>query len=118
MKKMIISYTAGIFFAVGLSYNGMTQPAKVINFLDLFGNWDPSLIFVMAGAIATTIIAFQLIMPRLDKPFFASDFNLPTNVKIDFPMVLGAAIFGTGWGLSGFCPGPGIASLSTFNQEV
>jgi len=118
MKKAIISYLAGLIFAVGLSYSGMTKPSKVIDFLDFLGGWDPSLMFVMIGAIATTIISFQLIMPKLTKPFFASGFSLPSSIKIDLPMVLGSALFGAGWGLSGFCPGPVVASLSTLKQEV
>ncbi len=118
MKRLIICFLAGFIFAVGLSYSGMTKPSKVINFLDFFGDWDPSLIFVMIGAIATTIISFQLILPKLSKPLLANSFSLPTSIKIDLPMIAGAAIFGTGWGLSGFCPGPVVASISTLNLEI
>ena len=118
MRNIIISFISGTLFAVGLAISGMTKPSKVIQFLDFLGDWDPSLAFVMMGAIFITFIGFQLILPRMNNPLFASKFILPTSLKIDSPMIIGSALFGIGWGLSGFCPGPSIASLVTGYQEV
>ncbi|HFB66051.1 MAG TPA: YeeE/YedE family protein [Aeromonadales bacterium] len=118
MRNIIISFISGTLFAVGLAISGMTKPSKVIQFLDFLGDWDPSLAFVMIGAIFITFIGFQLILPRMNKPLFARKFILPTSLKIDSPMIIGSALFGIGWGLSGFCPGPSIASLVTGYKEV
>ena len=101
---------AGLVFALGLALSGMTQPAKVIGFLDFFGRWDPSLAFVMVGAIGVYAIALRL-GARRDHPRFAPRFVLPTPTRVDARLVAGAAIFGVGWGTSGFCPGPALVSL-------
>ena len=107
------AFAAGLLFGVGLTISGMTRPAKVIAFLDVFGGaWDPSLLFVMGGAVAVTLIAFRLILKR-QAPTWADAFVLPTKKTIDGRLLLGAAIFGVGWGLGGFCPGPGIVSVAT-----
>ena len=102
---------AGFLFAIGLALSGMTQPSKVIGFLDVTGAWDPSLIFVMGGAVGLNLITFRLILKR-PKPLLEERFDLPWRKKIDVPLVLGAALFGAGWGLSGYCPGPALVSLS------
>jgi uncharacterized membrane protein YedE/YeeE len=107
---IVISAVAGLVFGLGLIISGMSDPAKVQNFLDLFGTWDPSLAFVMASAIAVTFAGYRIAFRR-GRPLLANAFSLPTKTAIDAPLVIGAALFGVGWGLSGFCPGPAIVSL-------
>lgn len=97
-------------FGTGLILSGMTNPQKVQNFLDIFGTWDPSLAFVMGGAIFVTAPGFWLVQRR-STPFFHDMFNLPTRKDIDTRLVAGAAVFGIGWGLGGLCPGPAVTSL-------
>lgn len=109
--KNIIGLAAGLIFGLGLIISGMADPAKVQNFLDMFGTWDPSLAFVMAGAIAVTMPGFWLITRRT-KPFFHHSFHFPTRQDLDGRLLTGAAIFGVGWGLGGFCPGPALTALS------
>lgn len=116
MKNNLIAFFVGILMAVALGLAGMTQPSKVIGFLDFFGEFDPSLMFVMIGAIGVHFVAYRLIIKR-PSPLFASDFQVP-KVKIDVKLLTGAAIFGVGWGLSGFCPGPALTSLATGMKEV
>lgn len=108
--SFVVNLLLGLMFGVGLVLSGMADPAKVLNFLDLFGSWDPSLAFVMAGAIAVAFFGFRLVMRR-PKPIAASTFQLPTRRDIDGRLLAGAAIFGAGWGLGGFCPGPALTSL-------
>lgn len=100
----------------GLSLSEMINPAKVVGFLNIFGSWDPSLAFVMGGALLITIISFRFILKR-QKPLFANELSLPTKTKIDLRLIGGAALFGIGWGLSGFCPAPAIASLAYGNLK-
>ncbi|MCA1848061.1 MAG: YeeE/YedE family protein, partial [Actinobacteria bacterium] len=95
-----------------LAVSGMTNPAKIIGFLDLAGEWDPTLAFVMGGALLVTIPAFRLILGR-QRPFLAGAFALPTKSALDARLLGGAALFGVGWGLSGFCPGPAVVALTT-----
>jgi uncharacterized membrane protein YedE/YeeE len=102
---------AGLIFGTGLILSGMANPIKVQNFLDFFGSWDPSLALVMGGAILVTMPGFWLVQKR-KTPFFNNVFNLPTRTDFDFRLLAGAAIFGIGWGLGGFCPGPAVTSLS------
>ena len=102
---LLVNAIAGFLFGLGLVIGGMSNPAKVLNFLDLAGSWDPSLAFVMAGALAVTFIGYKLVF-RQPRPLLAARFHLPELKQIDRRLVLGAAIFGVGWGLSGFCPGP------------
>ena len=109
--RTIITLIAGLLFGSGLKLSGMVNPLKVQNFLDLFGDWDPSLAFVMGGAIAVTMPSFWLIKKR-GSPMYNDKFHLPKNTDFDMKLILGAAIFGMGWGLGGFCPGPAITSLS------
>ena len=106
-----VELLAGAVFALGLAVSGMTQPAKVVGFLDFFGSWDPSLAFVMLGAVAVYALAYRRGARRMGKPFFAERFSLPTRSTVDAPLVAGAAIFGIGWGLGGFCPGPGLVAF-------
>jgi uncharacterized membrane protein YedE/YeeE len=110
MMAVLVNAIAGFLFGLGLVIGGMADPAKVLNFLDLAGSWDPSLAFVMAGAVAVTFIGYKLVFRQL-QPLLTARFHLPEMKHIDRRLVLGAAIFGVGWGLSGFCPGPAITSL-------
>ncbi len=117
IKITVIAFISGILFGVGLTLSQMTNPNKVINFLDISGNWDPSLILVMAGALTVTSIFFRPILKR-PKPLFDKQFYLTTKAAIDKPLLLGAAIFGIGWGISGYCPGPSVAGLGLGNFEA
>jgi uncharacterized membrane protein YedE/YeeE len=107
---LIAALAAGLIFGAGLIISGMTDPAKVQNFLDLAGQFDPSLAFVMIGAIAVAATGYRLVLRR-PKPLASPAFHLPTKTQIDTRLVAGAAIFGIGWGLAGFCPGPALVSL-------
>jgi uncharacterized protein len=115
MKRALVTLvglTAGLLFGAGLVLGGMTDPAKVRGFLDFGGNWDPSLALVMAGAIAAHLPAYRLIRKR-SAPVLAASFQVPTRKDIDAKLLLGAALFGLGWGLGGYCPGPAVTSLTT-----
>ena len=111
MKKTVSALLAGILFGVGLAASGMTNPAKVIGFLDIFGQWDHDLLFVMGGAVMTTLLGFHFILKR-QSPVFASLFDFSTKVSIDKPLIVGAILFGIGWGMFGYCPGPAVAALA------
>lgn len=108
----VSEFIVGLLFGLGLLLSGMTDPSKVLGFLDLFGAWDPSLAFVMGGAIAVGFFAFALAAKRT-RAFFGGAMHLPTSNDIDHRLVLGAVTFGVGWGLAGFCPGPGLVSLAS-----
>lgn len=108
--RSIANLLAGLIFGLSLLISGMANPAKVQNFLDLAGTFDPSLIFVMAGAVMVTFAGYRLVLRR-PRPVLAERFYLPTAKDIDARLIGGAALFGIGWGLSGFCPGPAIVSL-------
>jgi uncharacterized protein len=112
MPRMIVALFAGTLFGVGLAVSGMVNPAKVIGFLDVAGEWDPTLMFVMGGALLVTIPAFRLILKR-PRPILADGFALPTKSALDGRLLGGAALFGVGWGLSGFCPGPAVVAMVT-----
>ena len=105
MKRIIAALLAGAVFGLGLVVGRMSDPNVVLGFLDVAGDFDPSLLFVMAGAVGTTLIAFRFVLRR-DRPLFDGDFHLPTAKVVDARLVGGAALFGVGWGLSGYCPGP------------
>jgi uncharacterized protein len=107
---LVTSLLCGLLFGAGLVISGMSDPAKVLNFLDLAGTWDPSLIFVMGGAVITSFVGFRVLATR-PRPLLGSAFHWPTHREIDMPLVAGAALFGLGWGLSGFCPGPAITAI-------
>lgn len=108
--SLLVNLAAGLIFGLGLVVSGMANPAKVLNFLDVAGHWDPSLAFVMLGAIAVTATGYRFVLRR-PKPLLDDSFHLPGWSTIDRPLVIGSAIFGLGWGLFGFCPGPAITSL-------
>ncbi len=116
-KNAISSFIVGIIFGVGLVISGMTQPQKVIGFLDFFGNWDLSLIFVMAGAILVHAIFYPLIMKK-KHPMFDTQFHVPIRRDITSSLIIGSVIFGIGWGLGGYCPGPAFASLISLDSKV
>ncbi len=111
-RSHITAFAAGLIFGVGLLLAGMANPAKVLAFLDIAGNWDPSLALVMGGAIPVSAIGFYLTRQR-SAPLFGDSFQVPTNRKLDKRLVLGALGFGVGWGLAGFCPGPALVALGT-----
>jgi uncharacterized membrane protein YedE/YeeE len=108
--RILVSAIAGLVFGLGLIVSGMADPAKVQNFLDPFGAWDPSLAFVMLGAIAVTFAGYRLVFRR-GRPLLADTLSVPSKTDIDVRLLAGAGLFGIGWGLSGFCPGPAIVSL-------
>jgi len=111
---ILVQFAIGVTFGLGLIVSGMSNPAKVLNFLDVggiaAGTWDASLAFVMAGAVAVTFVGFNRVL-RLERPFFAARFHVPMRTDIDPRIVVGPAIFGIGWGLAGFCPGPALTAL-------
>jgi len=117
LKENLSAGMAGLIFGVGLVVSGMTQPHKVIGFLDFFGNWDPSLIFVMGGAVTLHLITYHLVRRR-PTPILASKWQVPTKTEITKALIIGAILFGAGWGIGGFCPGPAITSLASFNPSV
>jgi uncharacterized membrane protein YedE/YeeE len=112
MKNGVAAFVVGFIFALGLGISGMTQPQKVVGFLDLFGNWDPSLLFVMIGAIGVHFVAYKIIRKR-KTPVFSSEWNVPIKTEITPSLVVGSVIFGVGWGLGGLCPGPAMVSLGS-----
>lgn len=112
MSKLF-ALLSGLVFGIGLAVSGMTDPAKVRGFLDLFGAWDPSLMFVMIGAIGVHAIALRFVLRR-KTPMFADTFDLPEPGTLDGRLLAGAAIFGVGWGLAGICPGPALVALGGF----
>ncbi|WP_377295579.1 DUF6691 family protein [Rhizobium sp. SGZ-381] len=111
LRQPLAALGCGALFAFGLSLSGMLDPARVQGFLDLFGAWDPSLAFVLGGAVSVAMAGMVLVR-RMAKPVLSEKFQIPTNRVIDRPLVLGSAIFGIGWGLGGLCPGPALAALS------
>lgn len=102
--RILTAFGFGLLFGCGILISGMGNPAKVLNFFDVAGTWDPSLAFVMGGALMVTAIGYQLIF-KMQQPFLASQFSLPTKTDLDAKLIGGSALFGFGWGLSGFCPG-------------
>jgi len=119
MKSLnhLVSFISGLIFAIGLGLSGMTLPSKVIGFLDLFGEWDPALMWVMGGAATTYMIVFRLVQGK-SRPILASRFAVPTRKDITPRLLLGAVFFGAGWGIAGFCPGPAITSIAAGHQGV
>lgn len=110
--KIFVALFSGILFGVGLALSGMVNPAKVVGFLDFAGDWDPTLAFVMVGALLVSIPAFRWILSR-PRPILEGSFDLPKKTAVDGRLLGGAALFGVGWGLSGFCPGPAVATLTS-----
>ena len=108
--RLLISFVIGLVFGIGLYVSGMTQPSKVLGFLDILGDWDPSLAFVMAGAVAIGLAAFSFARRR-GRTLLGDELRLPRITEIDAPLVVGSLFFGIGWGLSGICPGPAIVDV-------
>lgn len=118
MRQVLAALAAGLLFGLGLTLSRMVDPAKVLGFLDITGNWDPSLALVLAGATGTTAIGFRYVLGRRSAPLFGETFSLPSARDIDPRLVIGAAIFGVGWGLVGLCPGPALAALGLAFRPV
>ena len=108
MQKLVSAGIAGMVFGTGIAISGMANPAKVMNFFDVFGSFDPSLIFVMGGGLIVAMAGYQILFRTLQKPVFDEKFSLPTSKFIDVQLVGGSALFGIGWGITGFCPGGAI----------
>jgi len=113
MYSKIFSFISGLIFGIGLTVSGMVNPAKVIAFLNILGNWDPSLVFVMVGAIIFSA-PFFYILKNKKKPLFNSSFQIPSRTNIDQNLIIGSFLFGIGWGMVGLCPGPAVASIAFF----
>jgi hypothetical protein len=113
----IAAFLCGLLFGIGLMISGMAQPAKVLNFLDLFGTWDASLAFVMAAALVVSSFGYTLARRRA-QPLLAPKSLWPSKTDIDVPLVVGSVLFGMGWGLAGLCPGPALVNLATFSLQV
>ena len=116
MKTKLINFISGLIFAGGLGLSGMIQPQKIINFLNVIGDWDYSLLFVLGSAVFISGFSY-LIIKKFEKPILSNAWNIPTNRSVDHKLILGSALFGIGWGLSGFCPGPAVVSLVTLNKS-
>ncbi len=116
MKNNLVALLSGVIFGLGLALSQMIDPNKVLNFLDVTGNWDPSLAFVMMGALAVTMLSFRFILKR-PAPLFESVFHMSKQTVITRPLLIGAGLFGIGWGMSGYCPGPAVASLGLLSVE-
>ncbi|AMO24763.1 YeeE/YedE thiosulfate transporter family protein [Ramlibacter solisilvae] len=116
-KQRILEFLIGLLFGLGLMVSGMTDPGKIIGFLDLFGTWDPSLAFVMAGAVLVGALAFA-VARRRTSTLLGGAFDLPWSRDIDSRLIAGSVVFGVGWGLAGFCPGPALVSLGTGNLKA
>ncbi len=110
MKRLTAALVAGLLFGFGLSLARMTDRQRVLGFLDVAGDWDPTLVWVLGGAVGTTLITFRLILRR-EQPLLDAGFHLPTRTHLDRSLLIGASLFGIGWGIAGYCPGPGIAAL-------
>jgi uncharacterized membrane protein YedE/YeeE len=119
--SLIVQFFIGLLFGSGLVISGMSNPEKVLNFLDLAaipsGGWDPSLALVMAGGVVVTFLGYKLVLKR-ERPLFDTQFHLSNRNNIDAPIIIGPAIFGVGWGLAGFCPGPAFTAVGTGNNSA
>ncbi len=116
-RTIAIAFAIGLVFGLGIAVSGMANPAKVLNFFDVAGTWDPSLAFVMGGALAVALPGYRLVLKRR-APVAAAKFHLPGATRIDAPLIAGSAIFGLGWGIAGFCPGAALPALGTGRVEV
>ncbi|WP_395540552.1 DUF6691 family protein [Neotabrizicola sp. sgz301269] len=115
--RIVLAYLIGLIFGTGIVVGGMANPAKVLNFFDFTGDWDPSLLLVMAGALGVTLVGYGIVLPRA-RPLLAPAFSLPSTTAIDLRLIGGSALFGIGWGLAGFCPGGALPALGTFEPSV
>jgi len=118
MTKILSAFLIGALFGIGIAISGMANPAKVLNFFDIAGTWDPSLLFVMGGALVTTAIGYRVVFGARQKPLFETAYAVPTSRRIDAELVGGSAVFGIGWGISGFCPGGAIPALGLGYAET
>ena len=116
--RSLTALAAGVLFALGLGISGMTQPAKVAGFLDFFGDWDPALLGVMGGGVLVNLVLHAWITRKRRAPLFADRFSLPTRRDVDVRLIGGAVIFGVGWALGGYCPGPGVVSVISGSPEA
>ena len=117
MARLLSALLVGMVFGTGIALSGMINPAKILNFFDFAGTWDPSLAFVMGGALAVTAAGYRVVLGR-QRPVFDASFHLPTARRIDLPLVAGAATFGVGWGIVGFCPGGAIPALGLMQGDA
>ena len=117
MTALVFALGAGFVFGTGLWISGMANPKKVLGFLDVAGDWDASLMLVMAGAVAVTLAGYRYVL-KWKKPVLADAFHLPSKKDVDLPLIAGSALFGLGWGIAGYCPGPAITALSTLSAET
>lgn len=115
--RIIATYLIGLVFGIGISISGMANPAKVLNFFDVAGSWDPSLAFVMGGALIVTFFGYRYVL-KWPTPAMSDVFQIPTRRDLDLPLIGGSAAFGVGWGISGFCPGGALPALGTGRSEV
>ncbi len=115
--RLLVIYLIGVVFGLGIVISGMANPAKVINFFDLAGTWDPSLAFVMGGALAVTFVGYRYVLRR-PHPLLEGGFHLPKRTQLDGRLIGGSAIFGIGWGIAGFCPGGALPALGTGRTDV
>jgi uncharacterized protein len=116
--KHLAALLCGMVFGLGIAISGMANPAKVVNFFDIAGTWDPSLIFVMGGALVTAFIGYRLVFASRPAPVFEEVYSLPKTTEIDLALIGGAALFGIGWGIAGFCPGGAIPALGFGGVET
>lgn len=115
--RLLVCYMIGLIFGVGISISGMANPAKVLNFFDVAGTWDPSLAFVMGGALIVTFLGYRFVLKR-PAPLMSAAFQLPTRRDLDLPLIGGSTVFGIGWGITGFCPGGALPVIGTGRSEV
>lgn len=115
--RHVSTYLIGLIFGVGISISGMANPAKVLNFFDIAGAWDPSLVFVMGGAVVVAFLGYKIVLRR-PIPVLDAKFHLPDNQRIDARLLGGSALFGVGWGIAGFCPGGALPALGTGQIDV
>jgi len=118
MNKLVSAFLIGGVFGLGIAVSGMINPAKVLNFFDIAGSWDPSLIFVMGGGLAVAFAGYRLVFGQRQAPVFETSFALPTKRTMDAELVGGAAVFGIGWGIAGFCPGGAIPALGLGHSQT
>ncbi len=118
MNRVVSAFLIGAVFGIGIVVAGMANPAKILNFFDVFGAWDPSLAFVMGGGLAVAFVGYRLVFRLEDRPLLEAAFSLPKRKDIDRELVGGAAVFGIGWGIAGFCPGGAIPALGLGHSEV
>ena len=115
--RLSVAFAVGLIFGLGISVSGMANPAKVINFFDIAGTWDPSLAFVMGGALVSTFLGYRWVFKRT-KPLLEENFGLPASSDLDLRLISGSLVFGVGWGIAGFCPGGALPALGTGNLTV